>query len=501
MAAVAISSVLMTLYVLFNNYVYDDVSNCYAPMAREFARGNYERAFFHNLPPLMPVLAGLVSKLGFHSFTACMIVSGLSFIASLWPLRRLMLNFMPSIQASYACLLFATAPRILRYSGAGLLMAVKLLFVIWSLVLIIDYAKEKRTSQLVWLGINLAGLSLIRGEGILYVPFFFTWAMILLFRSEKTKNTRKLIFSQQNIFHAIRATVVVGTIFFIAISPRLYQLQQQTGIPSLDSRQSSMIKGIIEKTKTLPQKHSPNVPTAPKLKQKNQKETPLSAKNLKKSLGRFTTGSHPLYLILAITGLITLFRARKLSVYHYLISSLVLFNLVVFVPIAISSRYYTINIILFIPFVIATLSVLYEKSQKSHKYKKIFTWIIAVAVITQVTIGSKLIWSTRYDRSDVKAVGLWIDKNRDKFIKENVVPLTYTTHYTPATNLIIAANKGQYVFWANADYIYLENKPGDLSQVDIVITDTKFKTLQALFSKLQENIELNAPESIYIRKK
>ena len=78
-----------------------------------------------------------------------------------------MLNFMTGQHASYACLVYIAAPRLIRYSGAGLLMAVKLLFIVWSIVLIIDYAKKKRISQLIWLGINLGALSLIRGEGIL----------------------------------------------------------------------------------------------------------------------------------------------------------------------------------------------------------------------------------------------------------------------------------------------------------------------------------------------
>ena len=65
---------MVLMHVFLNNYIDDDTAKFYAPMARAFAAGNYERAFYPTIPPLMPVLGGLKAKLiSFDGFNCLMV--------------------------------------------------------------------------------------------------------------------------------------------------------------------------------------------------------------------------------------------------------------------------------------------------------------------------------------------------------------------------------------------------------------------------------------------
>ena len=77
-----------------------DTASYYGRMAAEFATGNYDRAFYHMIPPLVPALAGVVAKTGLDPVAALRLVSGLFYVGGLWWLYNI--DFDPAASAGPA---------------------------------------------------------------------------------------------------------------------------------------------------------------------------------------------------------------------------------------------------------------------------------------------------------------------------------------------------------------------------------------------------------------
>jgi len=505
--ALMVTLVTTVGHVFFNNYPGDDVAKFYAPMARAFAEGNYERAFFPTIPPLMPVLGGLVAKIvSLDAFNCLIIVSGVFFSFTLFPLRRFLLNYLTPTHAAWGCLAFASAPRIIKYAGGGLLTSGRLFFMTWAIVLIIDYAKQRKVSQLVWLGINLAGLSLIRGEGILFIPFMFIWAVILLHRTPNTEHRTPITFLE-----VLKATAVVGTVLVACISPRLYQTYQKSGTPALDERQAKFI-GKIVGSSTPAQRQIINK-KAEKTNDvvfiKTEPGGPLAFDNVLESIERFFNGSYKIYFALAVIGLFFVVRRKQWQIEHTLAVTLVVFNAVVFIPIAIASRYYTINLILFLPFTIVGANEIYALCRNKKK-ELIFCLIVAVGLVVQVRKGSDRILKSKYRNNEYKIVGEWLNQNRESFRKE--VPTILASErnsknqYQPGSDLIIASRKVQTAYWAKADHISLNDIEFTVvgfdnymtsNKVDVIVAEGQASDLCRTLNLIKEDIPSTIPQEIY----
>jgi len=469
LGAVLLGIVLMALHVIFNNYIDDDTAKYYAPMARAFAEGNYERAFYDMIPPLMPVIGGIVAKvLPLDAFSCLILISGLFFVASLYPLRRFLLNFVSPQLASWGCVAYICVPRLIDYAGAGLLTTGKLFFLIWAIVLIIDYAKEHKVSKLVWLGANLAGLSLIRGEGVIYIPFLFIWAVILLKKSIDPADKHRF---RKFFIQTSRAAIIVGGVLLLCLSPRMYQMQREFGAPVLDSRQAGRFKETVRAVKRIlgdDVKTTTDLSTVDKVETHTNippnvnadiDDSPLTPHNLRETLKRFLNGSYQIYLVFSIIGIILVICKKRWSSLHTFAITLIIFNAIIFIPIAIASRYYTINIIMFLPFTLVAVQSIYARCN-SRNTLLLFRGVISLVLLVQVVKGSKHIRKKKYLFNEYKQVGEWINAHRSDFVKDTPVILPKNMmyqNYQPGTDLIIASRKVQTAYWAKADHIGLND--------------------------------------------
>ncbi len=83
-AGLALFICLLSLWM--NVQITSDAARYYGPLAREFGEGNYQRAFFHMVPPLTPLLAGLLVKAGIDAFAALKLVSCFFYLVAMRPL-------------------------------------------------------------------------------------------------------------------------------------------------------------------------------------------------------------------------------------------------------------------------------------------------------------------------------------------------------------------------------------------------------------------------------
>jgi len=300
----------------------------------------------------------------------------------------------------------------------------------------------------------------------------------------------------------------------------MYQMQQSFGAPVLDSRQAGRFNQTVAAVKRIfsekatddndLHKSTTSTGTADTLSPKNinadtDDGNPLTPKNLLESLKRFLSGSYQVYLVFAVMGIIIVIRRKQWSRYHSLAVSLVAYNLIIFVPIAIASRYYTINVILFMPFTILSLSVIYQQC-KHRDAKRMFFALVAIAILVQIRKGTDHAWKAKYRSNEYKIVGEWINANRKQFIKDKPVILSgdlkSNNLYQPGTDLIIASRKVQTAYWANADHIGLNDLVFDqqiflkymkYNKVDVIAAEGAFTQFcsDANLNKVTTSVKTN----------
>ncbi|MDD2479353.1 MAG: glycosyltransferase family 39 protein [Victivallaceae bacterium] len=134
--SLSLSTIFVTVYCLWRLDMYRDVANCYAHMTREFGRGNWDEAFASNLPPMNIVLAGLLAMIGVEAYTATMMISGIFYILTIFPLYALLKRFFKPHEAAWGVLFFVLAPKIIRFSGTGLLESGRNFFLVLALLFV-----------------------------------------------------------------------------------------------------------------------------------------------------------------------------------------------------------------------------------------------------------------------------------------------------------------------------------------------------------------------------
>ncbi|MBP5182866.1 MAG: glycosyltransferase family 39 protein, partial [Lentisphaeria bacterium] len=158
--------------LFFTPDIYRDVARCYAWYARELGRGTWHAVPISFLPPLTIFLAGSLSFLGLEAYAALKTVSLLFFALTLLPLYRLLKLLGEEKGASWGCLLFIAAPRLLRYSGMALLEPVRDFFLVSAVCLLVKGWKKGVTlTDSLLLGASLGFMSLARSEGMVFAFF------------------------------------------------------------------------------------------------------------------------------------------------------------------------------------------------------------------------------------------------------------------------------------------------------------------------------------------
>ena len=395
--SLTLSIVFITIYCLWRLDIYRDVANCYAHMAREFGRGNWNEAFRSDLPPMNIVLAGLLAMIGVEAYTATIMISGIFYILTIFPLYALLKRFLKPHEAAWGVLFFVLAPKIIRFSGTGLLESGRNFFLILALLFMFKGLDTKKWTNWVCLGVAFAGLSLSRGEGFAVMLALAGITGVLLWRDQKYLLGFNAI---QRIVYPLLLTIIVT---LTILSPRLYQNYRATGYPIVDSRMVSSIKATFEQ--------NPNVSTSAPRKNIDVKKKTL-LKRVGIVIGDFSRGAYEIYLVLAGLGLI-LVLYRKTWRYEYTVFFIIIaIHLLIYFKVGSSYRYHTFALPLLMPFTIFAVVQLFQWTKRYRLEKILFVGLIALFA-GQVVNGLEVAF-TKKDLHK-KQLAIWINANRELF--------------------------------------------------------------------------------------
>ncbi|MDD5597921.1 MAG: hypothetical protein PHV82_08250 [Victivallaceae bacterium] len=434
---VALACFISALHIFFCIDVYDDIAAWYAPMTRAFARGEWNNAFTLSVPVLNSTLAGIFSWLGMEPFRALVLVSCLFYLASIPVLFQVLKYFLKHDDyAAWGCFLYVVAPKIIRYSCTGLLNPAKNFFMIAAVALILAAAKRLKWITTLLMGIVSAGLALARAETVIFLPLLVLWYAYFIF-ADKGNGLR------ERFFRMFAHCLVITLVFFICVSPRLYQSYKLTGVPALDIRQADYICEV------LPFHQEPYsqqlIITVPQKTEVSKPKFHGGWEMIWQGMECFVRGSYSLYLVLALFGIYLWWKRKENRPEAFMLFSIVIINFAVLIGISNSIRYYTINSIILLPFTFITVKSVWDSLSAGKSLKFLAVFLMTAIVVLQVINGIKKTITHEYDFE--YRIGHWIRHGKKP----------------PAAGrrLIIAATQPQYSFWADAVWM---NIPKDRLQ-------------------------------------
>ncbi len=169
LAAVLTATVIsLTHLIFFCGIDYRDTANVYAAMSRALVSGAYSEAFHPAIPSMNVLLSRIFTLAGMGPDVSMSAVSCVFYIGTIPFLYFLLKLFLPDEPSAFGALLFACAPKIIRFSCAGLLDSGKIFFLVAGLYFSCRMIRERFRSfgTAVGFGVALGGLSLARSEAI-----------------------------------------------------------------------------------------------------------------------------------------------------------------------------------------------------------------------------------------------------------------------------------------------------------------------------------------------
>ena len=217
-----------------------DAANYYCPLIREFAAGRFDQAFWGMIPPLFPLLGGIVCALpGVSPLKAGQIVSILFFALGIFPLHALLRRTHSARIATVACVLYVFCSRLLRYASQGAPFSVKMFCMLSALLLLWELRGDvRRWYCAAALGLCCTGLALVRGEGVAASVLLLLWAVIGegIYRWRHRSSWRRFVPAQ---------TLVASAVFVAGILPWVAYEYQFTGYPVTDLRQIPYARMVL----------------------------------------------------------------------------------------------------------------------------------------------------------------------------------------------------------------------------------------------------------------
>lgn len=398
-----VSGGLMILaYMLFCFDIYRDVA-CYAYYAREWGRGNWMSAPISSLPPLNIFLGGCLARPGLEAYSAIVLLAGLFYLMTVFPLFGILKRFVPGKMAAYGCLLYLLAPKVIRSAGMGLLEMTRDFFLVLSLYLLFKIKDAPRK----WLpaacfGGALGLLSLSRGESIVFALLLLVFLpFVLLYRV----NINTAYFFRAPVV----STAIAAFVFLLAVSPRLAENYRNTGYPVLDARSIDIVS---------------KVPGISSLFQDRRKELweeqvieAVITEEAYKSFGiveklskirqDLIRGAYEVYLFFAVIGMILLLRRRSWR-YEYTIFLLVILLILPAYFATISAyRYYLFTIPLLMVFTVIGMNWALERLERI-RLKGTALLFFAGVLALQAVNGMEMV----FKKPDEYRFGMWLRENR-----------------------------------------------------------------------------------------
>lgn len=462
-AAVGLAGLLMLIGLFVDQDPKNDVASCYARQVREFAAGNWEGAFFHMTPPLVIVLGGLVAKLGIPAFAALKLVSGCFFVAALWPLSRLLRRIVPPHVAAWGGLLYATHPRLVRYSAGGLLDSAKMFLLIWLAELLLTHAEKPKLRYAAGIGVVAGGLALARAEGLFFLPLAV--AGMLLLPQLQQDAERGFAGRLRNVWRSAAHAAAAVALAALVCLPQILYIRAVTGFPALDSRQTTRIPKLLHKWvphPLLPEKIRNWTPPPPDAAALGRDRSDIPEEDVKtpwRSVKEAVKGLDTFLLALAAAGLCMKLRRRDWNAADAVCAAVIVYNALLFASSGFITKRYTVTTI---PFLLAwsAAGVAVLKAGLFDRFlpRAAFPVVGGAVILLSAANGAKGFVNHENPRLEF---GRWVQAHRGELVKPAPVRLVSSpagNDYHDGRQPLVAATTPQYSYWAEADWVVLSHR-------------------------------------------
>ncbi len=237
LALLSAAAVLICLpMILFNEIPGNDTAGVYSRLMREVGAGRWNRAFFHLVPPLMPVAGGIFVALGASAFTAAKITSAIFFALTILPLYGLFRRMYDRRTALVACVLYLLCSPIVQYAGEGVLATTKTFFLVFTVYTTWRFFRTPSWSAALLGAVAAAGLTLARGEGIIFsgLAWLLMGLAVLRPSTPQSPRARRMLM----LFGA-------GLMFVFLILPWVVYEYKETGWLVTDGKQALLIRRLL----------------------------------------------------------------------------------------------------------------------------------------------------------------------------------------------------------------------------------------------------------------
>jgi 4-amino-4-deoxy-L-arabinose transferase-like glycosyltransferase len=434
-----------------------DSSTYYLPMARALARGDFQAAFFHMIPPLFPVLVGMVAGLGVNNtLTAGKLVSALCTVGSVPGVYELVRRLASERIARWAVVLFLISPRVLRYAGNAGPDTLKMLLLIYLALALIWYLSSGRLAAGAMAGALTGLATLARSEcavfGALLVimPTARWW-----WQREPATGRRRPCWRE-----AFAAALAVAAMLAV-VAPWVLHQRRQTGYWVTDSRQLALLQRVGLASAEAVRQH-----TVPPRPADAVRRMPRKAGDHWANANAAPRGLDRLYLVVAVAGLLLGHHRRyPFRLEHALLLGIVGLNLIVFLLTGyINKRYVAITQPFLLPWVAFGLLAIYAWLVRlPWRWVRPCLWALGV-MMGLLFLRDRLLADRPSSDPEKRELvefqdtfAAWVAAHRQEFAHRPPPVSTRDTYHNGLRPVVLAAEES-WVFAAEAGLVTLDNR-------------------------------------------
>lgn len=372
--------ILMTVLLVLAQPVFYRDSVVYLAMVKGFQLGDWSAALNPNLPPLVPLAGGALTGCGIEPKTALLLAGSLFFLLAIFPLYALLQYFVTPKVAAWGCLFYVLTPKLIRYGLAPMTDSGRWFGLIWMLCCVFAVSRKFTVWRAVMLGAAFAVLCLARAEGLVLGLTLFVMLGLLMLHENHWRPSWKFLRRGLAVLSIAFATA------FVLVLPRLVQVKNATGCPALDTRQAVALAGAW---RTLSGGADSAVrPAGEFMMQKFAFDWFSDAKFNRRFWSNAFTGGYEIYMLLAVAGMILLARRRAWQIEHTVMLLLIAANIGAFYLMnAAAGRYFYIQAVWLLPFVLVAYEWLLEQSARIRYGKPVFLVLVAAVALGQLVNG------------------------------------------------------------------------------------------------------------------
>ncbi len=436
-------------HLFFLTDIHRDTAHVYAVFTRAIGEGNFSGGIATQVPMLSITLAGFLAYCGVEAVKALTLAAGVFYLATCFPLRRLLERYVSPLAAAWGCVLYVCAPKLIRFYCAPLLDSAKTFFLIAAVLYFLRSAEEPKAKNAILLGVSAGLLAAARGEGILLTAALLAGYLFFV-----------LIFRRNAAWKKHVAALLTAVICAMAVlTPFCAMNYSKSGYFITDARIAYAIKSKL----------APAAPQPAETAEKKASFVTYSNDLTEKStllhdISSFVRGSYELYLILALLGMLLIIKKREWRSDYWLLIGLTAMQCAIYMATVSSQRYYLFLIPLFMMFTLTGVDFVRNLIMKYLPVKLHILCAIGCAALLlgQIANGVKRAYSSK--GKDFQAAGKWIAEYGKK-------------HFPDRKLIIFAPQMTETAYWSGAihtdGYEKPQHDPATFKDFDLAVVHRK----------------------------